>query len=334
MFAPPGIKFLLHPFANLLCTWPLWGEMSMLGGRAWGVFVVALACYTRGGSTHMAEMMGVIQGLSGASSLGQGEPLVLPSRWAGEGGGAAECGISGHRWSVPYPGTMQLRGGGRAGGCKAKHLSTAKEGRRIMVGKHAFPGLALGGKQNLEDEEAAAKSAITVAGEEAMRDAAEVASDEKEIESSEEDDSFPSYSSEEPAQAVAEMKKRVQSSRELAPPGGEIPLTAMGKKMYGAIELAQSYQGRPIKIMRHPRPKEQGNIWAWGCNYDGQLGIGQGCKMDRSAPMRHMFLPPGPVCAIAAVSGHHFCGPAAAALACSSPFHRFSLTSAPRTSDP
>jgi len=304
----------------------------MHGGRIWGVFVVALAWYTRGGTTHTAGMTSVTHGPSGTSWFGQGEGLMLPSRWAGQGGGAAECGLLGHRWGVPYPGVTQLRGGGRAGGCKAKHLSTAKEGRRIMVGKHAFPGLALGGKQNLEDEEAAVKSAITVAGEEEMRDAAEVASDERGTESSEEEDSFPSYSSEEPARAVAEMKKRVQSSREIAPSGGEIPLTAMGKKMYGAVELAQSYQGRPIKIMRHPRPKEQGNIWAWGCNYDGQLGIGQGCKIDRSAPMRHMFLPPGPVCGIAAVSGHHFCGPPAAASAYLSPFNRVSLTSHPRIS--
>lgn len=193
---------------------------------------------------------------------------------------------------------LVLRGGGK-GGCKAKHLSNAKEGRRIMAAKHGFPGLVLGAKHGREEEEAAAKGALTAYEEEGMRDLAEGGSDDDE---EEEADSFPSYSSDEPAQAVAEMKKRVQTSREILPSGGEIPLTAAGCRKYGAVELSQTYQGRPIKIMRHPRPSEHGNVWAWGSNYDGQLGLGDGCKIDRHEPMRLMFLPPGAVRGVSAVS--------------------------------
>lgn len=40
---------------------------------------------------------------------------------------------------------LRLRGGGK-GGCKAKHLGSAKEGKRVMVGKHSFPKLQLGSK--------------------------------------------------------------------------------------------------------------------------------------------------------------------------------------------
>jgi hypothetical protein len=90
-----------------------------------------------------------------------------------------ECVLS--ERSVAHPGSLRLRGGGK-GGCKAKHLSTAKEGRRIMVGKHTFPNLNLGSKWA---QEQAKKQLVDTADE---KDKNMVAGD-----SDEESDSVESY---------------------------------------------------------------------------------------------------------------------------------------------
>lgn len=57
--------------------------------------------------------------------------------------------------------------------------------------------------------------------------------------------------------------------------------TTFRSKTLGALEVMHTYKGRPIKILKRPRPPEFGDVWAWGSNYDGQLGIGDGCKIDR-----------------------------------------------------
>ena len=69
-----------------------------------------------------------------------------------------------------FTATLQLRGGGK-GGCKAKHLGTAKEGRRVLVGKHAFPNLNLGSKWGREqDQKELAKTGDAKGGNVAAKD--------------------------------------------------------------------------------------------------------------------------------------------------------------------
>lgn len=64
----------------------------------------------------------------------------------------------------------------------------------------------------------------------------------------------------------------------------------------------QSFQGRPIKVNKIPRPPDHGILWGWGCNYEGQLGLGNGCSIDRYEAKRLVFIPDGPVRAVSAVS--------------------------------
>ncbi len=171
--------------------------------------------------------------------------------------------------SVPLlKGLFPLRGGG----CKAKHLSQVKGGRRIMVGKHAFPSLQLGSEYG---QVAAARNATTASalalpitpacddGDEDMALA--------EPQDPSETDSVDSYSSDEAAAAYRLIQRRAGSAREPPPPAGLIPLTGLGQRRYGAISLAQSYRGRPIKVHRAPRPPADGDVFAWGDNYDGQV---------------------------------------------------------------
>ena len=86
--------------------------------------------------------------------------------------------------------------------------------------------------------------------------------------------SFESFSSEEAMEAYRFVRQGELSRREMLPPGGLIPLTGLGKQRYGAIDVAQTYRSRPIKVHRPPRPPCDGDVFAWGSNYDGQVPSG------------------------------------------------------------
>ena len=184
---------------------------------------------------------------------------------------------------------LALRGGGK-GGCKAKHLSTSAKGRHAMVTKHAFPNLrrgaehaAAGGNQSL-----VAVGARRAAGARGHADA----------------DDSESVSSWEVEEQHDRFRRRIATERAPPPEAGLIPLTHTGARDFGAVEMAQSYMGRPIQIMRRARDPRDGDVWGWGANYDGQLGIAEGCRMDRWQPTRQLFVPDGAVKALAAGEAH------------------------------
>ena len=68
--------------------------------------------------------------------------------------------------------------------------------------------------------------------------------------------------------------------------------------------MAHTYMGRPIQILRRARDPQDGDVWGWGANYDGQLGIAEGCRMDRWQPTRQLFMPDGAVRSLAAGEAH------------------------------
>ena len=43
-----------------------------------------------------------------------------------------------------------------------------------------------------------------------------------------------------------------------------------------------------MQILRRARDAREGDVWGWGANYDGQLGIADGCRMDRWRPTRQV----------------------------------------------
>ena len=187
-----------------------------------------------------------------------------------------------------------LRGGGK-GGCKVKHLSKVKEGRRLMMGKHAFPNLDLGARFDSQSKNSKALATVSEATSRKVQTTSIAMRDE---------DSDDSLSSWEVEDMNKRMVKRVRTMKEILPENGLIPLTNLGSRSLGALELIQTYKGRPIKILRRPRPPEFGDVWAWGSNYDGQLGIADGCRMDRWRPSRLLFLPDAAVDTLSAGGSH------------------------------
>ena len=47
-------------------------------------------------------------------------------------------------------------------------------------------------------------------------------------------------------------------------------------------------RGSLMQILRRARDAREGDVWGWGANYDGQLGIADGCRMDRWRPTRQV----------------------------------------------
>jgi len=198
-----------------------------------------------------------------------------------------ECG------SVGEPLHLALRGGGK-GGCKAKHLSTKVKGRHFLVTKHAFPGLRQGAAHAVATGQ---NKSLVVAGVKRAHSAA----GGYRAEDPEDSDSYSSWEVEE---QHAQLRKRMSTSRDMPPEAGLIPLTSAGAREFGAIQMAQTYMGRPIQILRRARDPRDGDVWGWGANYDGQLGIADGCRMDRWQPTRQLFMPDGAVSALAAGEAH------------------------------
>jgi hypothetical protein len=189
---------------------------------------------------------------------------------------------------------LALRGGGK-GGCKAKHLSSRAKGRHPLVTKHAFPNLRLGAMHAVATGHN--KSLVTTGGVERTRGAA----GRYQAQDPEDSDSYSSWEAEE---QHTRMQERMSTERAPLPETGLIPLTPAGAKMHGAVALAQTYMGRPIQILRRARDPKDGIVWGWGANYDGQLGIANGCRMDRWEPTQQLFLPDGAVTAVAAGEAH------------------------------
>ena len=163
---------------------------------------------------------------------------------------------------------LQLRGGGK-GGCKAKHLSGKGKGRHFLVtkDKHAFPNLRLGAAHAVASGD---NSSLVPTG--VRRQGKHRAADPEDSDS---------YSSWEIEEQYAKFRQRIATDRVPPPEAGLIPLTSKGAREFGAVELASSYMGRPIQIMRRARDPRDGDVWGWGANYDGQLGIADGCRMVR-----------------------------------------------------
>ena len=161
---------------------------------------------------------------------------------------------------------LQLRGGGK-GGCKAKHLSGKGKGRHFLVTKekHAFPNLRLGAAHAVASGD---NSSLVPTG--VRRQGKHRAADPEDSDS---------YSSWEVEEQYARFQQRIATDRAPPPDAGLIPLTSKGAREFGAVELASSYMGRPIQIMRRARDPRDGDVWGWGANYDGQLGIADGCRM-------------------------------------------------------
>ena len=188
---------------------------------------------------------------------------------------------------------LALRGGGK-GGCKAKHLSGKGRSRHFLVTKHkhAFPNLRLGAAHAVAS---GANSSLVPTGARAQ--------DKRPYRATGPEDSD-SYSSWEAEEEYARFQQRLTTDRAPPPAAGLIPLTSKGAREFGAVELASSYMGRPIQILRRARDPRDGDVWGWGANYDGQLGIANGCRMDRWQPTRQLFMPDGAVAALAAGEAH------------------------------
>jgi len=188
---------------------------------------------------------------------------------------------------------LRLRGGGK-GGCKAKHLSSKVKGRHFLVTKHAFPGLRQGAAHAVATGQN--KSLVVTGVKRKQSEAGRYRAEDPE--------DSDSYSSWEVEEQHAQLQKRMSSSRAMPPEAGLIPMTSAGAKEFGAIDMGGTYMGRPIQILRRARDPRDGDVWGWGANYDGQLGIADGCRMDRWQPTRQLFVPDGAVSALAAGEAH------------------------------
>ena len=177
---------------------------------------------------------------------------------------------------------MLLRGGGK-GRSKARHLGRSKEGVRGRLNKHTFPHLKRG-SDHISAQLALREDNVTKL-DDTMQDDSDPELDERKFYakpiSTYDDPSFESVSSVEAKENHRRIFKWAKSTGEELPPKGIVPLTYMGSKKFGVIQVSQTYMGKPLKIYRRSRDPRDGIIWGWGANYDGQLGIANGCKIDR-----------------------------------------------------
>ena len=230
--------------------------------------------------------LGRCAGLAGSASV-----AGLQDSEAGRGAGQSDSsrigailggGSCGEAETRVVARVARLRGGGK-GGCKAKHLSRVTEGRRKMVEKHSHRNLLLGSQYN---------GTIAAARVLDARSPNWVAQPtKKRIPDDDDDDS--SASSWEIAEQVNRFKQAISSNNDPLPEKGLIPLTRLGAEHYGAPALAHSFAGRPLQILTRARDPRDGDLWGMGANYDGQLGLAEGSKMDRASATRQVFLKGG-----------------------------------------
>eukprot|EP00960_Hanusia_phi_P022834 675204-Hanusia_phi.AAC.4 len=198
-----------------------------------------------------------------------------------------------------------LRGGGK-GRSKVRHLGRSKEGVRAKINKHTFPHLKRGSDHTTVQMVLKEKNGTMQDNE--MRDETDPEMEERKYYakpiSTYEDPSFESVSSADAKEQHRAIFRYGKASAEEMPTPGIVPLTYSGSQRFGVIQVSQTYMGKPLKIYRRERDPRDGIIWGWGANYDGQLGIANGCKIDRWTPTQQVFIPDGGVQAIAAGEAH------------------------------
>ena len=155
----------------------------------------------------------------------------------------------GRPWAQPL--RLSLRGGGK-GGCKAKHLSGKAKGRHFLVTKHSFPNLRAGAQYAVERGQ---NSSLAVVGVKRAAGASGGGTGTGSFRATDADDSD-SLSSWEIEEQHAQMRRRMATEREVPAPAGLIPLTRAGAEQFGAVEMAQSYMGRPIQV----------DLWSFAAN--------------------------------------------------------------------
>lgn len=163
-----------------------------------------------------------------------------------------------------------------------------------MVDKHSHKNLLLGSQYN-----------GTVAAQRVLdaRSPNWVAQPTKKRVPDDEDDED-SASSWEIAEQVHNFRMAVANTNDPLPGKGLIPLTSQGAEHYGAPALAHSFAGRPLQILTRARNPRDGDLWGMGANYDGQLGLAEGSKMDRASATRQVFLKGGQLRSLAAGGAH------------------------------
>lgn len=148
-----------------------------------------------------------------------------------------------------------------------------------MVGKHSFPSLKLGSDFGQAAAATASLPSLSLTSRGSKNIAAASKSPDQLVsemlsEDSDQDSasSIDSYTSED-AIAAYDFVRRLEraDAAEPPPPAGLIPLTGLGRRRYGAVELARDYRARPIRVHRALRPPLDGDVFAWGSNYDGQV---------------------------------------------------------------